>query len=378
MWRRRAWTCDDQAPCCSGPRPLTPSTAISIDLEAYGLTTDRRTAFDASAPDGAVVARVTTEYQHHLELITAEGTVLAHMTGRLRHRCPTRIDQPAAGDWVVVDLHDDDGPGVIDVLPRSSRIVRQAAGRRTEPQVVGANLDTVFVVTSLNRDFNPRRLERYLAVAWEGDAVPVVVLNKADLCDDVEARAAEARSVAAGAPVVALSALDGHGVDALEPWLGRGRTVGLVGSSGVGKSTLANALIGDEVQDTGAIREADDRGRHTTTRRQLLLLPDDRGVLLDTPGMRELGMWGGEDGLRRAFADIEELAVACRFRDCSHDAEPGCAVRAAIESGTLDAARVSSFRALLAEAAESVERARVAEARRVRVASGRHRRPRRR
>jgi ribosome biogenesis GTPase len=260
-----------------------------------------------------------------------------------------------------------------------SRIVRQAAGRRTEPQVVGANLNTVFVVTSLNRDFNPRRLERYLAVVWEGGATPVVVLNKADLCDAVGSRVDEARGVAAGAAIVAISALAGAGVDALDPWLGLGQTIGLVGSSGVGKSTLANALIGDQVQDTGAIRTADDRGRHTTTRRQLLVLPGERGILLDTPGMRELGMWGGEAGLRRAFADVERLAAACRFRDCSHASEPGCAVRVAIDAGTLEPGRVDSFRELLAEAAESIERARVADARRERVTSGRRRRgPRRR
>jgi len=343
-------------------------------LAPFGWTAAWRRAFDAVASEGDQPGRVTTEYQHHLELITPFGPVLAHRTGRLRHRCPTRIDQPAAGDWVVVDPSDEDGPGVIDVLPRSSRIVRQAAGRRTEPQVVGANLDTVFVVTSLNRDFNPRRLERYLAVVWEGDGTPVVVLNKADLCDAIDARIEETRAIAAGAEVVALSALDGHGVDALEPFLGPGRTVGLVGSSGVGKSTLANALIGDAVQDTGAIRDADDRGRHTTTRRQLLVLPDERGVLLDTPGMRELGMWGGEEGLRRAFADVEDRAGHCRFRDCTHESEPGCAVREAVESGEIAEARVRSYRELLAEAAESVERAKIAEARRERVASGRRRR----
>jgi len=209
-------------------------------------------------------------------------------------------------------------------------------------------VDTVFLVSGLDGDFNPRRIERYVTAAWESGAVPVILLNKADLAPDLDAALAEAESVAPGVPCIVLSALAGEGLDALAPWLVPGRTVALLGSSGVGKSTIVNALLGETRQATGAVREEDARGRHTTTRRELLRLPGG-ALLVDTPGMRELQLWGGEGSLAGTFPEIDALAAACRYRDCRHDAEPGCAVHAALADGALDEARFESWRKLQKE-----------------------------
>jgi len=279
----------------------------------------------------------------------------AVIRGRLRHEALGAEDLPTVGDWVALALPDPgagDGPAVIEsVLPRDSAFRRKAAGRETVAQVVAANVDTVFLVAGLDGDFNPRRLERYVTAIWESGAQPVIVLNKADLPDRgaVPALVAEVEAVAIGVPVVALSARAGDGLEALAPHLVAGRTVALVGSSGVGKSTLVNALLGEDRQATGAVREDDSRGRHTTSHRELVPMPGG-AFLLDTPGMREFALWGeGQDGgdasggLEATFADVEEIAAACRFGDCAHEAEPGCAVRAALASGALDPARHASW-----------------------------------
>jgi ribosome biogenesis GTPase len=226
--------------------------------------------------------------------------------------------------------------------------VRRAAGDETVQQVLAANVDTVFLVMGLDRDYNPRRVERALVLAWESGAEPVIVLNKTDLSDEVEARRAEVEAAAPGVPVVALSAKRSEGLADLGPWLRRGRTVALLGSSGVGKSTIVNRLLGEERQRTREVRESDQRGRHTTTHRELLALPGG-GLLIDTPGLREIQLWATEGGLAAAFGDVETLAAGCRFRDCAHEAEPGCAVRAAVEEGTLPPERLASFHKLRAE-----------------------------
>jgi ribosome biogenesis GTPase len=234
------------------------------------------------------------------------------------------------------------------VLPRRTAFVRRAAGRRDVAQVLAANVDTVVLVMGLDGDFSLRRIERALVLAWESGADPVVLLNKADVCDDVPARRAEVEAVAPGVPVLVIAAKPREGLDALTPWLVPGRTVALLGSSGVGKSTIVNRLLGREKQRTREVLEAGERGLHTTTHRELILLPGG-ALLLDTPGLREIQLWSDETGLQAAFGDVQELSSGCRFTDCRHGTEPGCAVRAAVEEGRLDPARLLSFHKLQAE-----------------------------
>jgi ribosome biogenesis GTPase / thiamine phosphate phosphatase len=273
------------------------------------------------------------------------GEIFATLTGKLRYETRHREDLPAVGDFVAVR-----DTVIEEVLPRKTVFLRKAVGDALEAQVIAANIDTVFVVSGLDGDFNVRRLERYYATARSSGAQCAIVLNKADLSDNLEARIREVRAIAPGADVVAISALHGDGIDALRPWLGAGETVAFVGSSGAGKSTLINRLLGRERQSTGAVREADSRGRHTTTHRELVETPTG-ALLIDTPGLRELQPWAGADDVDGAFPDIEELAAECRYRDCSHNAEEGCAVQAAIDDGTLDPGRFSSYVKMRKEAA---------------------------
>jgi ribosome biogenesis GTPase len=261
---------------------------------------------------------------------------------------------PAVGDWVVVEGGLTGETIIHAVLPRRSALVRQAAGRKTEAQVVGANLDVVFVVASLNADLNVRRLERYVAAAWESGAEPVVLLSKADLGEDVDAALTAVAAVAAGASVLVVSSFDGRGVEDVRARIGPGRTAAFVGSSGVGKSTLLNRLAGADVAAVREIREDDARGRHTTTRRQLHVLPGG-GLVLDTPGMRELALWDG-DGLDRTFGDLDELVARCRFGNCQHHGEPGCAIAEALADGSLDRDRHASWQKLQREAAHHERR----------------------
>ena len=234
------------------------------------------------------------------------------------------------------------------ILPRRGRFSRKAAGDETREQVLAANVDTVFLVTGLDGDYNPRRIERYLVTAWDSGADPVVLLSKADLCEDVPARVAEIESVAPGVPVHAVSSLRREGLEAVRGYMHTGRTVALLGSSGAGKSTLINALLGEERLRTREVRESDSRGRHTTTRRELILLPGG-GLVIDTPGMRELSLWQADEGLPATFDDVAALAAGCAFKDCRHESEPRCAVRAAVAAGGLAAERLESWRKLEGE-----------------------------
>jgi ribosome biogenesis GTPase len=302
-----------------------------LNLEDLGWGEPFASAFAASDLDGNAPARVIAVHRGHLVVAGAQGEALAVVAGRAR-------DRATIGDWVVVDARG----AVSGRLPRQGVLAR--AG-----QDLAANVDVAFVVTSANRDLNPRRLERFVAVAAAGGCAPVLVLNKADLVVDPEPDLAVLRAVAPGVPVVATSAQRGDGLDALTAQLGRGRTGALIGSSGVGKSTLINALLGHERQATAQIRARDDRGRHTTTSRELFALPHGGGLLIDTPGLRLPRMGVDPAGVAATFADVEELAAGCRFSDCRHDSEPGCAVRAAIAAGDLDPARLTHQRKLEGE-----------------------------
>jgi len=318
-------------------------------LETYGWSDALQRAFAPHAAAGLVPGRVILQQRGLHGLATATGELRARISGRLAREAPPG-GYPAAGDWVAVSLDDAGGATIHHVLPRRTAFVRKASGPGGGMQVVAANVDVAFLTASLNADLNPRRLERYLAAAWQSGAAPVVLLTKADLCPDIAAAVAQIEAFAAGAPVHALSSLTGEGLDALARYLTPGRTAVMVGSSGAGKSTLANALLGTDRMATQAIREADARGRHTTSHRELILLPGG-GLLLDTPGMRELGLWDSDEGLAATFEDIEALAADCRFADCGHSNEPGCAVRAALEAGDLDADRWRSFQKLRRELA---------------------------
>lgn len=356
-----------------------------VDLAALGWNERLAEAFEPYSTQGFVPARVALEHTHIYRVLLPEsppgssvspvlpvaGERLARIAGRLRHQAASRADYPAVGDWVVIEP----APGDADVriravLPRFSRFSRRAAGDVTEEQVVAANIDTVFLVGGLDRDFNPRRLERYLLVAWESGASPVIVLNKADLVDDPETYAEQVRQLAPAVPVHAVTTLQPETLDVLLGHLGVGRTGALLGSSGVGKSSIVNALIGEELLRTRGVREWDSRGRHTTTGRQLVIMPGT-GVLIDTPGMRELQLWETGEALAGTFGDVEEIAAGCRFRDCRHREEPGCAVRTAVEEGSLAAGRLESYHKLQAEQAYQArmqdQRAQIEEKRRWRV-----------
>lgn len=341
-------------------------------LRALGWDDAFETAFHAAlAPLGdprLVPARVTAQHRGRWIVAHAAGDALAEdgavVAGRLRHEAADARALPAVGDWVAIVPPAAGGDAVIaHLLPRRTAFVRKAAFE-IAPQVVAANVDVALVVDPLAPGAsrpNARRLERYVALAWESGALPVVVLTKADLCDDVDGAVAAARAAAPGADVVALSSATGANVDALDALLRPGRTAVLLGPSGAGKSTLANRLLGADLLATRAVR-ADGKGRHTTTHRELFRLAAG-ALLVDTPGMRELALWDADAGLDGAFADVLALAADCRFRDCGHDGEPGCAVRAALDDGRLDAARVAHWRALRRELAH-LERQQDAHARR--------------
>jgi ribosome biogenesis GTPase len=306
--------------------------------------------------EGLAPARVTAAQRELCTVTCAQGDLLAEVSGRFRLEAGGKSDYPVVGDWVAVTPRPTDGRATIHaILPRMSAFVRRAAGGATSrapaaEQVVAANIDTAVIVMGLDHDFNLRRMERYLTLAWGSGVQPVVVLNKADLCPELPERLAETTAAAVGVPVLAMSAGEGTGIEPLLPHLRPGSTTALLGSSGVGKSTLINRLLGAEKMATAAVREDDQRGRHTTTHRELVVLPSG-AILIDNPGMREVGLWGEEDDLDGAFGDIDELSRACRFSDCRHGAEPGCAVRAALEEGTLDPERYASWRKLQKELA---------------------------
>jgi ribosome biogenesis GTPase len=331
----------------------------TLDLKKIGWNMELEQAAEMFRGQGFTMARVIVEHKDSFRVTAESSEMLAEVSGRMRFQAATREEFPAVGDWVAIKETATHDYAVIQaILPRTSKFSRKVAGGTTDEQIVATNVDTVFLVNSLNQDFNINRLERYLVTAWESGANPVVVLSKADQCEAyvMERKMKRVEAIAPGVPIHALSAVTMEGFDSLAPYLVEGQTVALVGSSGVGKSTIINILMGEDVQKVKEIREDDSRGRHTTTHRELFMLPSG-GVIIDTPGMRELHLWSANTGMAKAFEDIKELAAQCYFNDCQHRKEPGCAVQLAIEEGCLTPNRLANYRNLGGELAALSERA---------------------
>jgi ribosome biogenesis GTPase len=320
-----------------------------MNLEWLGWNSFFAKNFESHWQEDYTIGRVALEHKNTYILYTEHGELSAEVTGKMQYRASGRQDFPAVGDWVVIRVINSENRAMIHaVLPRKSTFSRKTVGAKTEEQIIATNIDTVFLISGLDGDFNLRRIERYLILVWESGANPVIILNKADLWDDVERRREQVEMIALGVPIVVLSALNNQGLDALGPYLGKGQTVALLGSSGVGKSTLTNQLAGKKLQTVQEVRQGDDRGRHTTTHRELIVLPSG-SLLMDTPGMREIQIWAGDESFQETFADIEVLAKQCRFHDCKHDGEPGCAVQQALLDSTLDYQRLLSYQKLQKE-----------------------------
>ena len=313
-----------------------------------------RIGWDVSSQiDDASIARVISVQKNSYRITDGKLAFTAHLSGRFLNQAEATQDYPAVGDWVEVVKLEDEGKAVIQrVLPRKSQFIRQAAGGRTEAQVLAANMDSVLIVNSCNHDLNVRRLERYLIAAYESGATPMIVLTKIDACPQEERNSIiqQVEAVAMGVPIIAISSVTGEGLQELLTFLPAKKTAVLLGSSGVGKSTLVNTLLDKEIQATKTIREDDSKGRHTTTHREMFFLPND-AMLIDTPGIRELQLWENTSAIETTFEDVEAYGNACKFKDCKHESEPGCRIRQALESGELSEARYQSYQKLQKELA---------------------------
>lgn len=319
---------------------------MNINLKRYGL--NERFAQEAADYPQLFIARVTKQHRALYKVMTEQGEMEASISGKLAYQADDAESFPAVGDWVMVDRMDSSrGNAIIHhTLKRKSLLVRQAAGTGNTKQVIASNIDIIFICMSLNADFNVRRIERYLTIAWDSMAMPVIVLTKSDLCNNLSEKLEQIAAVSVGVDVICCSSENGDGYEAIYTYIEEGKTIAFVGSSGVGKSTLINRLMGQERLETKAIRADDDKGRHTTTHRALLSLPNG-GVVIDTPGMRELQIYTGD--LSKTFEDVAGIAAQCKFGNCSHGTEPGCAIRAAIETGILSEKRLESYQKLQRE-----------------------------
>jgi len=326
----------------------------NIDLYAWGLSESIISEFEKQY-GGYFLGRVIEEHRNLYKIITERGRITGKVSGKILYEASGRVDYPAVGDWVAIDrLEDEKGIAIINgLLTRKSKFSRKIAGKKNEEQIIAANVDILFICMSLNHDFNLQRLERYIGLAWNSGAVPVVILTKSDLCSDVYEKIEDVRGASPGVDVYAVSVINEVGLEEIEKYIDFGKTVSFVGSSGVGKSTLINHLLGFERQETGEIRD-DDKGKHTTTYRELMIAPSG-GILIDTPGMREIHLLDDVEGIESSFSDIEELTALCKFSDCNHTNEPGCAVIEAIEKGELSERRFQSYLKLKREA-EFMER----------------------
>jgi len=312
--------------------------------------------FSSLASSGFEIGRVALENRHQYLLYTKSGEIIGETTGKLLHFANSTADLPKVGDWVAFQAFPEEEKAIIhQILPRKSIFSRKIVGRRVEEQVVATNVDIVFIVQGLDNDFNIRRLERYLIMIFEGKANPVIVLNKIDLCDDIEEKLKEVQTIAGTVPIVLVSAKLDVGIDELKAMIKEGSTYAFTGSSGVGKSTIINKIFSEEIQKTADVRENDSRGKHTTTTRKMFISPEG-GLLIDTPGMRELHLWYSEDGLSDTFSDLEELAASCHFSNCTHTKEAKCAILIAINEGELPQERYDSFLKLREESSQLAEK----------------------
>ena len=324
---------------------------FKLNLKQLGWNQYFEEAFKPYQNKEYTVGRIALEHKGMYRVFSEDGNLLAEVTGKMRHEAKESSDFPAVGDWVVISSRKEEQKATIHaVLPRKSKFSRKKAGLTTEEQIVASNIDTVFLVNALNTDFNTRRIERYLLLAWESGANPVIILSKSDLCEDIARKMEEVERVALGVPIHAISAEQRDGLDQLAPYIQEGKTIALLGSSGTGKSTLTNVLYGDTIQEVKSIREDDDKGRHTTTHRELVILRNG-GIIIDTPGMRELQLWDADEGISHSFSDVEELTAQCKFTDCKHKSEPGCAVQEALSNGVLNEERFASYLKLQRELA---------------------------
>ena len=335
------------------PHLPTETSVSQTILDDLGWDRSFALAFEALNDKALTPGRVSIEHNHIYRVLTRKGELLAETAGRLKHHAATQSELPAVGDWVALATNASGRNATIkSVLPRQSCFTRQAAGDQTTQQVVAANINVVLIVSGLDHDFNPRRIGRYLVATSESGAEPVVVLNKVDLHDNLDACIGKVREIA---PQVAIHATSCHassvGIGALNEYLQPGKTIALLGSSGVGKSSIINKLLGEERQKTRTVRKSDGRGRHTTIHRELILRPEG-GIIIDTPGMRELSVWDSSQAIENSFSEIESLADRCRFRDCSHQAEPGCAVREAVDKGELQPKQLMHYHEMLEERSE--------------------------
>lgn len=318
-------------------------------LYELGLVEEIKNEFD-KVNENSYLGRVIAEYKSIYKVATQENNILAKVTGNFIKAANNTSDFPAVGDWVIVDRNSNNtGDGIISkVLPRKSYVSRKVAGVRTDEQIIASNIDTLFICMSVNNDFNLRRLERYITIGWNSGATPVIILTKVDLCNDLDSIKNEIEEIAIGIDILYVSSLTGEGVKEIDKYLSVGKTIGLIGSSGVGKSTLINYLLDEEKMHVNTIRENDQKGKHTTTHRELIVIKN-KGIVIDTPGMREIQLLDDTEGIDSSFKDILDIANRCKFNDCKHVKEPGCAVRAAINSGSLSLKRLESYNKLIKE-----------------------------